>query len=76
VEILILDDHSRLALASVPRRTITNGWGVSVEGRGVGVFELDRGHHAKGHVEAWLVVPVDPASGGELDVCDGLVGPS
>ena len=46
-----------------------------VERRVVGLFELHRGHHAEAVVQASLVVPVDPAGGGVLDVDDGLVGP-
>ena len=41
----------------------------------MGVFELDGGDHAEGAVQASVVVPVDPAGGGVLDVGECLVGP-
>src|SRR5215207_1527642 len=47
-------------------------WG---EGRVVGLLELHGSHHAKRAVEASLVVPVDPAGGGVLDVGDGPIRP-
>lgn len=51
------------------------GWWLSVEGRAVVVLEFHRGlDHAKGSVDSWLVVPIDQAGGGELDVGGGLVG--
>lgn len=37
-------------------------------------LELYRGEHLEGTVEASVVVPVDPAGGRELDVCEGPVG--
>lgn len=37
-------------------------------------LELYRGEHPEGAVEASVVVPVDPAGGRELDVCEGPVG--
>lgn len=47
---------------------------LSVEGRVVGLLVLQRGHHLKGGVQASVVVPVDPAGGGVLDLGDGPVG--
>ena len=45
-----------------------------VEGRVVGLLVLHRGHRPKAGVEASVVVPIDPAGGGELDIGQGLVG--
>jgi hypothetical protein len=47
---------------------------LSVEGSVVGLLVLDGWDVAQGRVEASVVVPVDPAGGGVLDVGDGLVG--
>jgi hypothetical protein len=38
------------------------------------LLELDWGDHPKGAVQASMVVPIDPAGGGVLDVGEGLVG--
>lgn len=37
-------------------------------------FELYWGEHSEGAVEASVVVPVDPAGGGVLDIGEGPVG--
>ena len=50
------------------------GLGLSGEGSVVSSLILDRGDHAQGRVQAAVVVPVDPAGGGVLDVGDGLEG--
>jgi hypothetical protein len=47
--------------------------GLSVEGCDVGLLELRGRHHPKSAVQAAVVVPVDPAGGGVLDVTDGPV---
>jgi hypothetical protein len=44
-----------------------------VESSVVGLLELDMGEHAESAVQAAVVVPVDPAGGGVLDVGEGLV---
>ena len=41
----------------------------------MGLFVFGWGDHAKAAVEASVVVPVDPAGGGVLDVGEGLVRP-
>ena len=40
----------------------------------MGLLVLHWGHHAKGAVQAPVVVPVDPAGGGVVDVAGGSVG--
>lgn len=37
-------------------------------------LELYRGEHPEGAVETSVILPVDPAGGRELDVCEGPVG--
>src|SRR5699024_7735741 len=46
------------------------GCGLSGEGLVVERLELYRGEHPERAVEAPVVVPVDPAGGRELDVCE------
>ena len=41
----------------------------------MGLLVLGRREHSQRPVQAAVVVPVDPAGGGELDVGDGLVRP-
>ncbi len=40
----------------------------------MGLLELYRGHHPNRAVQAPVVVPIDPAGGGVLDVSDAPVG--
>jgi len=47
---------------------------LSVKGGVVGRFGLDEWHHCDGAVGSAVVVALDPAGGGLLDVGDGLEG--
>lgn len=51
------------------------GLQLGVEGSVVGLFVFGWWDHREGRVESAVVVSVDPAGGGVLDVGDGLVGP-
>ena len=53
---------------------LSYGLRLSVEGRVVGLLVLGGGEVAEATVQAPVVVPVDPAGGGVLDVADGPVG--